>query len=127
MRFLRKRLSWMLTAWLGCQGVALAAPVALAAAGTMPVEELCTCTGGDHETCPMHHSRQADEPGRTAICGMSSACAPADVALLSMAGGAGVLPGEVRLPLLLASTAVSISQSAVLGIVVLHDTPPPRL
>ena len=26
------------------------------------VELLCTCEGGDHETCPMHHNIPNDNP-----------------------------------------------------------------
>src|SRR3954463_1146614 len=47
MTFVRRHLSWLLSAWLVCQVTALAAPVVLASgAGTS--QELCTCPAGDH-------------------------------------------------------------------------------
>jgi hypothetical protein len=126
MRFFRRRLSTLLSLWLVCQVIALAAPVVLAATGSTVVEELCTCPGGDHETCPMHHGRQAEAPG-PAICGMSSCFAPVDVALLSMAGGAGILADPPAAPLLTATPVIALPDPVSFDIAITRDTPPPRL
>lgn len=124
MGLVRRRLSWLLSFWLVCQAVSLAAPVVLAATGAT-AEELCTCPGGDHETCPMHHG-QANPDGTTALCGMRAGCAPIDIALLSLAGGAGVLPTPVHVVLLRAQSAVVTLEPAEVSLAVPHDTPPPR-
>jgi hypothetical protein len=126
MQYLRRRLSWMLFIWLAFQGTALAAPVVLAIAGSAPAEELCTCPGGDHETCPMHHGQKANSP-TSATCGMRSVGAPTDVALLSMAGGVGLVPESAVIPLRLQSSTILASELRALDLSIPHDTPPPRL
>jgi hypothetical protein len=125
MVLVRRRLPWLLSLWLVCQCVGLAAPIVLAAAGSAPVEELCTCAGGDHETCPMHHGTQTD--GTAAPCGVRAACAPVDVALLSMAGGAGVLPAPIQFNLPCSESPVIAFEPSATALAVPHDTPPPRL
>jgi len=125
MKTVRHHLTWLLRAWLLCQMVALAAPVALASIGSVVVEELCTCTGGDHETCPMHHG--TPDAGQSALCGMRSAATPLDVALLSMAGGTGVMPSAVFLVRPVTAAPVTFEESATIDLVIPHDTPPPRL
>ena len=125
MRTVRRHLSWLLRAWLLCQVVALAAPVAMAGTGSVPVDEICTCPGVDHDTCPMHHG--TTDAGQSALCGMHSAAAPLDVALLSMAGGAGVMPSAVLLARPVTTALVSLEKSSTIDLVVPHDTPPPRL
>lgn len=123
---LRRRLSWLLSVWLACQLVALAAPAALVAAGSTPVEELCTCPGGDHDTCPMHHGSSPEQPssGSSAVTG---SCAPADAALLSFAGGVGVLPSVLDLFTLQSASAIDVPPQATVEPAVSHDTPPPRV
>jgi hypothetical protein len=100
--------------------------VVLAAAGASPVEELCTCPGGDHETCPMHHGRSTEE-GSAPVCAMTSSCAPADVALLSFAGGIGVLPaGSATFDLPQDASPLLPLQTSPFDVTVPLDTPPPR-
>ena len=123
MKFVRRHMSWLLSAWLVCQVTALAAPVVLASSGT--VEELCTCPGGNHDTCPMHHG-QPDGQG-TAPTGVGACRAPVDVALLWMAGGAGVLPTVALLERPNVSALVVLPEPAPVGFVSPHNTPPPRL
>ncbi len=125
MRFIRTRLSWLLSFWLACQVVALAAPAVLAASGSTPVEELCTCPVGDHESCPMHHGTPADTDADT-LCVMKACCAPVDVALLSMAGGTGVLPSAIALDRPQPSAHVIAFHHVAVDTPVSHDTPPPR-
>jgi hypothetical protein len=123
MRLCRRYLSRLLGLWLVCQTIALATPVALLAAGMSPVEELCTCALGEHETCPMHHSRQQHGDGPS-MCGLGGS--GSDVALLSMAGGAGVLPAAIELPQPVRGALVPPADRAPLDIVTTLDTPPPR-
>ena len=128
MKFVRLHLSRLMCIWLLCQVVALAAPVVLAAAGS-PVEELCTCPGGDHETCPMHHGTQSD-PSDTpapAVCGIKACSSPVDVALLSMAGGAGVLSSSAQFDCPLVTAPVVIQEPSSFDQPAPHHTPPPRL
>jgi len=124
MRFVRRHLSWLLSAWLVCQVTALAAPVVLATSGA--VEELCTCAGGDHETCPMHHGTQGDGQD-TSPTGVGACHAPVDVALLWLAGGAGVLPTVALLERPNTSVRVALPEPVAVDFVSPHSTPPPRL
>jgi len=124
MKFVRRRLSWLLSVWLVCQVTALAAPVVLASTGSA-LEQLCTCAGGDHETCPMHHGKpDSQDPSRS---GVSACRAPLHVALLWMAGGTGVLPHAICLDH--PNVGERIPQLAVSpdDVVSPHSTPPPRL
>src|SRR5262245_26765086 len=86
MRVIRRRLSWLIVAWLVCQAASLTAAPAMA---VFDSADPC-CEGlGPGQTCPMHHpSRESDR-----TCKMRSACPTGDAALLSLAGGLGVLPG----------------------------------
>ena len=125
MKFVRRHMSWLLSIWLVCQVTALAAPVVLASSGAGTVEELCTCAGGDHETCPMHHGGQPDtkDPGQT---GVGACHAPLHVALLWMAGGAGVLPNPIALERPNLSAPLSLPGVSSDEVVSPHNTPPPR-
>ena len=125
MTFFRQYLSRLMCIWLLCQMVALAAPVVLVAAGATPVDELCTCPGGDHETCPMHHGGQPDtkDPDQT---GVGACHAPLHVALLWMAGGAGVLPNPIALERPNLSAPLSLPGVSSDEVVSPHNTPPPR-
>ena len=122
MRRFRRHLSIVLFGWLFIQLSALAAPVVLAAAGAPSAEELCTCAGGDHETCPMHHGRSQS----ASTCNMHSRCAPTDVALLSIVAGTGVLPQIVSVAPVSVSASVPLAESQPLARAVLPDSPPPR-
>lgn len=138
MRCIRRRLSWVLASWLVFQLAEIAAPVVLAATGTAS-EETCTCPGAVHgATCPMHHTggsparsgRHADEDtskDEASRCAVRNVYPPTDLALLALAGGAGVLPR------LLASdtieqrfTRVSLQPANPSSRTELPDFPPPR-
>jgi hypothetical protein len=89
----RRRLSWMIRVWLICQIAGFAAaPTALGCGGANAVdvdETPACCRGlGPGETCPMHHSHD----GSDTTCKMRSVCGRSDAALLTLAGGLGVLP-----------------------------------
>jgi len=90
MPIVRRRLSWIICGWLACQVAGLvAAPFAFCCQGNAKATQVPTCcralTPG--QKCPMHHGGQDDR-----TCKMRNACAPADSALLTLAGGLGVLP-----------------------------------
>jgi hypothetical protein len=86
MSVIRGRLSWLVAGWLLCQAAGLATAPALVAIG---VDQDACCPGlAPGQACPMHH--KANPGDRT--CTMRSACQPPDAALVSMAGGIGVLP-----------------------------------
>jgi hypothetical protein len=88
---LRFHLRRVAAAWLAFQLVGLiGAPLAVRLSAA--VMEVCTCPGGDHQTCPMHHGQQnSSSESRSPRCVLQNACAPDDAALLPLAGGLGVL------------------------------------
>jgi hypothetical protein len=125
MRFFRHHLTWMLCVWLGCQASALAAPAVLAALGSAPIDELCTCTGDDHTTCPMHGSQHHPQDPDT--CRLHSSGVPVDAALLSMASGAGVLPRVVdHAVAAVPPSRVVTAEFPALDTDLARSTPPPR-
>jgi hypothetical protein len=91
MLFVRRRLSWLICAWLTCQvaGVA-AAPITFCCKGVPTAADEEDCCPGllPGQMCPMHHKTAASKNE----CKMRSLCAPADAMLVALAGGAGVLP-----------------------------------
>ena len=128
MRRLRMRLPLTAALWLFCQMAGLvAAPVVFASTvALVPSDEGCECPdvtpGG---ACPMHQALDSAKDG-AGTCHMRGACVPADVALLSLAGGMGVLSRP---------TAVNVTRPVVsLDPLALHpiartdvpDAPPPR-
>ena len=127
MLFVRRRLSWLVCAWLMCQvaGIA-AAPIAFCCKDvTAAADEEDCCEGlQPGQYCPMHHKTAG---GGKNECKMRSACAPTDAMLVALAGGIGpvegstsvvndFVPGEFVAPL----AATSIVRS------VPPDPPPPR-
>jgi hypothetical protein len=90
MPLFRRRLSWMIGVWLSCQIAGLAAaPFALCCDGANAADQPATCCRGlaPGQTCPMHHGG-----GKDTTCKMRSACGHSDAALLTLAGGLGILP-----------------------------------
>jgi hypothetical protein len=91
MPFVRRRLSWLICAWLTCQiaGVA-AAPIMFCCKDVPTAEDEEDCCAGlmPGQFCPMHHKTAAGKND----CKLRNACAPADAMLVTLAGGAGVLP-----------------------------------
>jgi len=90
MPLVRRRLSWMIRAWLVCQIAGFAiAPTALCCAGSDAADAIPECCRGvgPDETCPMHHGDDDDS-----TCKMRSVCFPSDTALIMLSGGVGVLP-----------------------------------
>jgi hypothetical protein len=92
MLFVRRRLSWLICAWLTCQiaGIA-AAPITFCCKDVPTVADEEDCCPGllPGQLCPMHHKTAA---GSKSDCKMRNICAPADAMLVALAGGIGVLP-----------------------------------
>jgi hypothetical protein len=92
MRVVRRRLSWLICAWLLCQVAGVAAsPFAACCDLAAPADDETKCCPGllPGQICPMHHTREGDR-----TCKMRSACGPTDPALFSLSGGLGVLPPQ---------------------------------
>ena len=129
MVFVRRRLSWMIYAWLTCQiaGIA-AAPITFCCKDvpTSANEDEC-CEGlMPGQYCPMHH-KQAEQAADEAACKLRNACPPADAALVALAGGVGLLPPSTSIvspfdlgdaPAALAPTAIARTDRP--------EAPPPR-
>jgi hypothetical protein len=115
----------MLAAWLVFQLVGITAPL-IAATGSA-LQEACTCPGGAHATtCPMHHGKETPKDS-TNRCSMTNAYAPADLALLALAGGAGLLPRLVTSDSVDKALArVMLSFDILSSRSELPDSPPPR-
>jgi hypothetical protein len=90
MRSIRRYLSWLVWSWVLCQAIGLAAaPLALRGLPVAaPHEEEACCPGvGPGQVCPMHHAHEGAKR-----CVMTNACSGSPSALLSLAGGLGLLP-----------------------------------
>jgi len=120
MRVIRDRLAWLVAVCLACQLAAVAAaPVVFGCQSTTPA---CCARLGPGQTCPMHQSREADR-----TCKMRSACGPSDVALLALAGGAGLLPDATdAVTAFDAGDVVRASTSTTLARADRPDAPPPK-
>ncbi len=126
MKSLRLRLSWILVGWLFVQFAGTVAPVVLAAAGVPSGDVLCECPGTEHgATCPMHHG-QAPKQDDTNRCRLQNTYTPTDAALLSLAGGIGVLPQVATLHIDMAQTSILATDGALSSRTELPDAPPPR-
>src|SRR6185295_7167482 len=86
----RRYLSWLICACLACQiaGV-VAAPLTFCCQNVATAHDEEKCCPGllPGQVCPMHHTREG-----VRTCKMRNSCAPADAALLALAGGVGVVP-----------------------------------
>lgn len=115
---LRSRLSWIVVAWLVCQAAGLAAA---------PLALCCPASAGD-DTCPLHAQSGAaapddSTPGR---CTMRGTCGSAEASLLSLVGGAAVLPSLTPVAVLSTFTLVTVHAAPAPSRVELPDSPPPR-
>jgi hypothetical protein len=90
MSFVRRRLSWVIGAWLLCQvaGVA-AAPLTFCCQNVASADDEEKCCPGllPGQVCPMHHTKEGER-----TCKMRSTCTKSDAALVALAGGIGVVP-----------------------------------
>lgn len=127
MRLLRRRLSWMLGGWLVFQCAGIIAPVVLSATGWVAVST-CTCPAAAHgAACPMHHADDRETTGASRRCVIENAAAPIDIALLSLAGGGGLLPRPMIIDRIdPASEHVASLTKVPSSHTELPDAPPPR-
>lgn len=125
MSLVRRRLSWLIGAWLLCQiANVAAAPLTFCCqnVATAADEEKC-CPGLlPGEVCPMHHTKEGER-----TCKMRGVSSGADAALAALASGLGAPPP--------ATAAVSVfnlgdppllaTRSAIFG-TARPESPPPR-
>src|SRR5947208_15455572 len=90
MSSVRRRLSWLVGAWLLCQ---------VANVGAAPLTFCCqnVATAGDDEkccpgllpgqVCPMHHTKEGER-----TCRMRGVCTGSDTALVELASALGAMP-----------------------------------
>src|SRR3954467_12513271 len=86
----RRRLSWLVGAWLLCQ---------IANVSAAPLTFCCqnVATAGDEEkccpgllpgqVCPMHHTKEGER-----TCKMRASCCGSDASIVALAGGRGAVP-----------------------------------
>jgi hypothetical protein len=125
MPFVRRRLPWVIGAWLLCQvaGVA-AAPLTFCCqnVATSADDEEC-CPGLlPGQVCPMHHAKEGER-----TCKMRSTCTKSDAALVSLAGGIGVVP--VATPLVssfVVGEPVRHAPTSAIARAYRPESPPPR-
>lgn len=123
---IRRRLSWILAGWLAFQLAGIVAPVVLSAAGHSAGDSLCECPGTEPgAACPMHHG-QAPRHDDANRCRLENTCAPTDAALLSLAGGIGVLPQSMSAEIQAVEASVGATGSILITRTELPDSPPPR-
>src|SRR3954470_8565763 len=88
----RRRLSWLIGAWLLCQVANLAAaPLTFCCqnVATAGADEKC-CPGLlPGQVCPMHHTKEG-----VRTCKMRAVCTGSDAALVALGGSLGVLPAS---------------------------------
>src|SRR4051812_20327976 len=121
----RRRLSWVVGAWLLFQiANVTAAPLTFCCQNVATAGDDEKCCPGllPGQVCPMHHTREGK-----ATCKMRSMCAGSDASLVALAGGLGAMP--------LVTTAVSafvlgdppsvLSRAAILR-ADRPESPPPR-
>jgi hypothetical protein len=86
----RRRLSWLIGAWLLCQ-------VANVAAAPLTFSCQNVATAGDEEkccpgllpgqVCPMHHTKEGER-----TCKMRASCCGSDASIVALASGLGAVP-----------------------------------
>ena len=90
--------------------------------------DLCTCPGGTPGAlCPMHHhGLGAPEDSKPAAPALRNGCAPPDVALLSIAGGFGIIPEPPILKVATTATVLPVFDRDPVHRTQTPDLPPPR-
>jgi hypothetical protein len=95
MSLVRRRLSWVVGAWLLCQiANVAAAPLTFCCqnVATAGDEEKC-CPGLlPGQVCPMHHTKEGER-----TCKMRSLCTASDASIVALAGGLGAMPVSTAL------------------------------
>src|SRR5476649_844396 len=87
---LRRRLSWLVGAWLLCQVANVsAAPLTFSCQNVASAADEEECCPGlqPGQVCPMHHAKKGER-----TCQMRSSCVSTDAAIVSLASGIGAMP-----------------------------------
>jgi hypothetical protein len=126
MLFIRRRLSWLICAWLMCQiaGVA-AAPIMFCCKDVPTAADERECCAGlmPGQLCPMHHKPAEGKND----CKLRNACAPADAMLVALAGGAGTLPAATAVVNAFeAGDVLASSAPTAIARTTPPESPPPR-
>ena len=90
MSLVRRRLPWVIGAWLVCQIASVgAAPLTFCCQNLAIEDDEEKCCPGllPGQVCPMHHTKAGER-----TCKMRSTCAKSDAALVALAGAMCVLP-----------------------------------
>src|SRR3954462_11306866 len=88
----RRRLSWLIGAWLLCQIANLAAaPLTFCCQNVATVGDDEKCCPGllPGQVCPMHHTKEGER-----TCKMRSVCTGTDASMIALAGGPGAVPAS---------------------------------
>jgi hypothetical protein len=86
----RRRLSWLVGAWLLCQiANVAAAPLTFCCQNVASSDDEEKCCPGllPGQVCPMHHTKEG-----VRTCKMRAICTGSDAALVALGGGLGALP-----------------------------------
>ncbi|MGH9143508.1 MAG: hypothetical protein ACRD2I_20415 [Vicinamibacterales bacterium] len=92
MSVVRRRLSWLVGAWLLCQVANVAAaPLTFCCQNVASAGDDEECCPGllPGQICPMHHTKEGER-----TCQMRALCTGTDASLVALAGGLGVMPAE---------------------------------
>jgi hypothetical protein len=90
MSVVRRRLSWLIGAWLLCQVANVAAaPLTFCCQNVATAEDEEECCPGllPGQVCPMHHVKKGER-----TCQMRSVCTDTDATLVALPSGLGVMP-----------------------------------
>jgi hypothetical protein len=90
MTLIRRRVSWLVGAWLLCQVANLAAaPLTFCCQNVASVGDDEKCCPGllPGQVCPMHHTKEGER-----TCKMRGVSSGTDASLIALAGGLGAMP-----------------------------------
>jgi hypothetical protein len=126
MVFVRRRLSWLICAWLTCQIASVAAaPITFCCKDVPTAADEQNCCPGlmPGQLCPMHHRTAANKNE----CKMRSLCAPADAMLVALAGIVGMLrPATAVVSSFDPGDVVALSAPTAIARTSPPESPPPR-
>ena len=122
---LRRRLSWLVGAWLLCQVANVAAaPLTFCCQNVAIADDEEKCCPGllPGQVCPMHHTKEGER-----TCKMRSSCVGTDAAIVSLAVSISGLPASTAVVSAFdpGDLALPAPQSAILR-TDRPESPPPR-
>jgi hypothetical protein len=125
MSLFRRRLSWLLGAWLVCQVANLAAaPLMFCCQNVATVGDDEKCCPGllPGQVCPMHHTKEGERS-----CKMRAVTTGIDASVIALAGGLGAMPAATAAVTIfdLGDLARLAPRAAVVRFA-RPDSPPPR-